>query len=129
MKIGLSFSRCLRDIYEGKVDEDKVLVIISRTMLDPRKDSSWNKVWEGYTQGGHSHPEWKAHADKYDEFRRLAVRLVDSGKLHQPRKFGAAPTRTPYYWLDCVVPIDEIEDIPAVKQAWEHYLMVANLCS
>ena len=31
MKVGLSFSRCLRDIIEGKVEYDNVLVIVSRT--------------------------------------------------------------------------------------------------
>ena len=33
MKIGLSYSRCIRDIVEGKVDINDVLVIISRTDL------------------------------------------------------------------------------------------------
>ena len=31
MKIGLSYSRCVRDIVEGRVDIDDVLVIIART--------------------------------------------------------------------------------------------------
>jgi len=105
------------------------LVIIARTNVDPHNDTHWNLVWDGYTTGGLSNPEWKDHADCYNDFRRLAIRLYDNGKIHQPRQFKSNPPRLPYYWLDCVVPVDELEDLPAVKQAWEHYQMVANLCS
>lgn len=128
MKIGLSFSRCLRDIYEGKVKFSEVIVIVARTNFDPHVDSQWNDIWEGYTRGGWSNPEWSAHIDKYDDFRQLAIDLYDKGRLHQPRKFGAHPFSMPYYWLDCAVPVDEIEEVPALKEAWEHYQMLAGLC-
>ena len=129
MKVGLSFSRCLRDIIEGKVDYDDVLVIVSRTILDPYNDNHWNSIWEGYTTGGYSHPEWKDHKDKNDEFRKLAARLYDCGKLHQPRQFKLGnPVRLPYYWLDLVVPVDDLEELPAVKAIWEQYQIVAGLC-
>lgn len=129
MKIGLSLSRCLRDIYDGKVDESDVLVIITGTDIDPHNDNDWNTIWEGYTNGGLSYPEWAKHKDCYNDFRRLAIRLYDCGRIHQPRQFKAQLPKVPYYWLDCVVPVDELEQLPAVKQAWEHYQMVANLCS
>lgn len=129
MKVGLSFSRCLRDIIEGKVEYDNVLVIVSRTDLDPHNDNHWNSIWEGYTTGGYSHPEWKDHKDKNDEFRKLAVRLYDCGKIHQPRQFKLGnPVRLPYYWLDLVVPVDDLEELPAVKAIWEQYQIVAGLC-
>ena len=38
MKVGLSYSRCVRDIIDGKVDYDDVLVIIARTNFDPHND-------------------------------------------------------------------------------------------
>jgi hypothetical protein len=44
MKIGLSFSRCLRDIVDGKVDIDDVMVIIARTDFDPRVDVEWKDI-------------------------------------------------------------------------------------
>lgn len=128
MKIGLSFSRCLRDIYEGKVDYDEVLVIVARTNFDPHIDKEWNDIWDGYTKGGWSNPEWHEHQDKYAEFRQLAIKLYTEGRIHQPRKFGSHPLRLPYYWLDCAVPVDELESVPAVKEAWEHYQMIAGLC-
>ena len=129
MKIGLSLSRCMRDIYDGKVDESDVLVIVARTDIDPHNDNDWNTIWEGYTNGGLSYPEWAKYKNCYDDFRRLAIRLYDSGRIHQPRQFNAHPSRLPYYWLDCVVPVDELEELPAVKAAWEQYVAVANLCS
>lgn len=129
MKIGLSFSRCLRDIHEGKVSFFDVLVIVARTDFDPRNDKQWQSIWNGYTYGGWSYPEWADYTDKEDEFRKLAVDLYDHGKLHQPRQFGAHPPRLDYHWLDCAVPVDDLENLPAVKEAWEHYQVLAGLCS
>jgi hypothetical protein len=129
MKVGLSFSRCMRDLYEEKVKFDDVLVIVSRTNIDPYNDKHWDSVWEGYTRGGYSHPEWSNYKDKSDDFRKLAARLYDNGKLHQPRKFKLGnPVRLPYYWLDLVVPVEDLEELPAVKAIWEQYQIVAGLC-
>lgn len=129
MKVGLSFSRCIRDIYDGKVDYDNVMVIIARTDFNPHNDTQWNNIWNGYVFGGFSHPEWSNYKDNYDDFRKLAVRLYDSGKLHQPRQFKHGnPVRLPYYWLDLVVPIDDLEDLPALKAVWEQYQILAGLC-
>jgi len=129
MKVGLSFSRCLRDIIEDKVKYDDILVIVSRTNIDPYNDKHWDSIWEGYTRGGYSHPEWANHKDKSDDFRKLAARLYYNGKLHQPRKFRLGnPVRLPYYWLDLVVPVEDLEELPAVKAIWEQYQIVAGLC-
>jgi hypothetical protein len=40
MKIGLSYSRCVRDIVDGIVDIDDILVVITRTDFDPHNDES-----------------------------------------------------------------------------------------
>lgn len=125
MKIGLSFSRCLKDIFEGKVEENDVLVIIARTDLDPHNDNHWNNIWDGYTLGGLSNPEWKDHQDCYVEFRRMAIRLYDGGKIHQPRQFKAHPQRMPYYWLDCVMSPEE--HTPAQQKAWDNYQLITGL--
>jgi hypothetical protein len=39
MKIGLSYSRCVKDIVDGVVDIADVLVIIARTDFDPHDDA------------------------------------------------------------------------------------------
>ena len=131
MKIGLSYSRCVRDIVEGRVDIDDVLVIISRTDFDPQDDDQWRGIWSGYCLGGRSNPEWGNYdfdsKDDEDKFRSVSVDLWKSGKFHQPRKFGAHPSRRQEYWLETVLPDSELESRPAVKDAWDKFQMVAGL--
>ena len=132
MKVGLSFSRCLRDIVEGRVDYVDILVIIARTNFDPHDDDQWQQIWDGYRYGGLSEAEW---ADAEDDtgvtnpeeiYRNVAIQLYNNGKLHQPRQFREAhPPRMPYYWLDCSVPAEERS--PAAQKAWEHYQIISGL--
>lgn len=135
MKIGLSFSRCVRDIVDGKVDLDDVLVIIARTQFNPTSDSQWETIWRGYG-GGHtrgniwSSTEWSAYGDDQEHlFRKVSVNLWDMGKLHQPREFGANPRRLPFYWLEVIPSQDDIDRHPAVKEAYEKFIVLAGLAS
>jgi hypothetical protein len=136
MKIGLSYSRCVRDIVDGKVDINDVLVIISRTDFDPHDDKQWQSIWIGYGGGTISsfsgsffsgaNPEWAGYNDE-DQFRSVSIELWESGKLHQPRKFGAHPKRMPYYWLETILPSDELDSNPAAKKAFEQFQIIAGL--
>ena len=131
MKIGLSYSRCVLDIVEGRVDMDDVLVLITRTDFDPRDDKQWTGIWQGYTLGGMSNPEWANYdlhnKDHEDKFRSVSIMLYEDGKMHQPRKFGAYPRRRPEIWLEAVLPDSELEKNPAAKIAWEKFQTVASL--
>jgi hypothetical protein len=133
MKIGLSYSRCVKDIVDGKVDIDDVLVIISRTDFDPCDADQWRGIWEGYGGGQtfgspYSQPEWIDHpAEDEDRFRSVSIELWEKGKLHQPRKFGAHPSRRPEIWLETVLPSSELENNPAAKMAWEKFQTIAGL--
>jgi hypothetical protein len=138
MKIGLSYSRCIRDIVDGRVDIDDVLIIISRTDFDPHDAEQWQSIWQGYgggTENGysrgffsHSNPEWADYnAEDEDKFRSVSIELWESGKLHQPRKFGAHPSRRPEIWLEAVLPSSELESNPAAKKAWDKFQTVAGL--
>jgi len=128
MKIGLSLSRCMRDILEERVDINDVLVVIARTDVDPHNDAHWKNIWNGYLYGGYSHPEWEGLEDHEEEMRNILVELYDSGKLHQPRQFRKAhPQRLPYYWLDTFAPNEEIAKNPAAKKAWDNYKLIAGL--
>lgn len=129
MKIGFSLSRCLREIYEGKVEENDVLVIIARTDVDPYNDDHWMQIWEGYLYGGLSNPEWAGLEDHEEGMRRLLQELYDDGKIHQPRQFKAHPPRMQYIWLETFTPYDEIANNPTVVKAWEKYKMLAGLSS
>jgi hypothetical protein len=128
MKIGLSLSRCIRDIYEGKVDLDDVLVIVARTNCSNDYDS-WNELWNGYRQQmGLSYPEWIDIPEEDEpKMRDIYSSLFTEGKLHQPRQFGHHPRRLPYYWLETFAPMEEIANNPATIKAWETYKMLAGL--
>jgi hypothetical protein len=130
MKIGFSYSRCVRDIVDGTVSMDDVLVIISRTDFDPTDDDQWAAIWQGYrTRSGFSNPEWM-HAEDGDQqrYRDISIQLWEEGKFHQPRKFGAHPRRTTHIWVDTGPIGHEYYERPdAVKQAWDHYLTLSAL--
>jgi hypothetical protein len=129
MKIGLSYSRCVRDIVDGQVNIDDVLVIITRTDFDPHDDEQWTGIWQGYHQrSGWSIPEWAHYPDEAEaQFRSVSLDLWDQGKLHQPRKFGAHPARRPEIWLEAVLPSSELTRNPAAKDAWDQFQTVAGL--
>jgi hypothetical protein len=133
MKIGLSYSRCVLDIVEGRVDMEDVLVLITRTDFDPRDDAQWQGIWEGYCLGGMSNPEWGNYdfrsKDDEDKFRSVSIMLYDDGKMHQPRQFGAHPRRRPEIWLEAVLPNSELENNPTAKLAWEKFQTIASLSS
>ena len=133
MKIGLSYSRCVRDIVDGKVDIDDVLIIIARTDFDPNDDTQWSGIWDDYGGGqrlggifgGH---EWMDYsAEDEHKFRQVSIDLWKQGKFHQPRKFGAYPARRPEIWLEAVLPSSELQRNPAAKDAWDKFQMVASL--
>ena len=131
MKVGLSYSRCVLDIVEGRVDADDVLVVITRTNFDPHDDGQWAGIWDGYTLGGLSNPEWDNYdfnsKEDEDRFRSVSIMLYDDGKMHQPRKFGARPARRPEIWLEAVLPSSELEKNVAAKDAWDNFQVIAGL--
>lgn len=133
MKVGSSLSRCVKDIYEGVVDIDNVLVIVARTDFDPENDAHWASIWEGYAGGNAvgsiwSNPEWSTiPAEDEQEVRDICVKLKRWGKLHQPRQYGAHPQRLPHYWYDVILTADVVNSNPAAKKAWDNYKMIAEL--
>jgi hypothetical protein len=131
MKIGLSYSRCVLDIVEGRVGIEDVLVLITRTDFDPRDDDQWAGIWEGYCYGGLSRAEWGHYdfnsKDDEDKFRSVSIMLYEDGKIHQPRQFGAHPRRRSEFWLEAVLPDEELDRNPAAKMAWEKFQTVASL--
>jgi hypothetical protein len=138
MKIGLSYSRCIRDIIDGVVDINDVLVLITRTDFDPHDDEQWSSIWIGYGGGtdnaysrgffSQSNPEWAGYHDEA-KFREVSIDLYDSGRMHQPRKFGAHPQRRPEIWLEAVLPSSELETNPAAKKAWDSFQVIAGLAN
>jgi hypothetical protein len=122
MKIGLSLSRCVRDIVEGQVNIDDVLVLIARTDFDPTVPEQWDSIWAGYTS---MNPEW--YDLEHDAVYAVVMDLWNTGRIHQPRKFGYNPPRRREFWLETVLPDSELESRPAVKQAWDQFQILAGL--
>jgi len=133
MKIGTSLSRCVRDIYEGTVDIDDVLVVIARTDVDPENDKQWLNLWRGYAGGDNfigafSSPEWNSiPAEDEQKVRDICVQLKKQGKLHQPRQYGAHPARLNHYWYDAILTEEVIKTNPAAEKAWDNYKLIAGL--
>ena len=131
MKIGLSYSRCILDIVEGRVDIEDVLIVIARTDFDPHDDKQWAGIWSGYCHGGMSRAEWGDYdffnKEDEDKFRSVSIMLWEDGKFHQPRKFGAHPARRAEFWLEAVLPSEELDRNPAAKKAWEKFQTIASL--
>ena len=125
MKIGLSFSRCVRDIVDGTVDINDVLVLITRTDFDPNNDVQWKSIWNGYHW---NNPEWANYPDEDEQkFRDVSLELWNQGKMHQPRKFGAHPLRRSEFWLETCLPDSELVRNPAAKTAWDQFQVIAGL--
>ena len=131
MKVGTSLSRCVRDIFDGVVKQEEILVIVARTDFDPEDDKQWAGIWKGYAGNGEvgmwSAPEWYAHQEHEQEFREICINLKKQGKLHQPRQYGAFPVRMSEYWYDVVLTEQTHQNNPGAKKAWENYKVIAGL--
>lgn len=127
MKIGLSLSRCVLDIYENRINSHDVLVIIARTDINPHNDEQWRDIWIGYHV---NNPEWIHLGDTDEEpLRHLLTELYDSGLIHQPRQFGVRPRRLNYHWLETILFNDDLDRNPSAKKAWEQFQIISGLSS
>jgi len=135
MKIGFSYSRCVRDIVDGVVDINDVLVIVARTNFDPHNNEQWQEIWSGYGGGNGgtgsiwSRPEWASYpAEDEAKFRDISIQLWKQGKLHQPRQFGTNTHSVQQTWVDTEpLESDHYSDPEAVKEAWKNYKILKTL--
>ena len=117
MKIGFSFGRCIRDIVNGVVDFDDVLLIVTRTRIDDLEYLP--EMINEYM----SNPHYLADLDE-DTCLDVAVRLWESGKIHQPLTYGARlhHVTEQHLWMDVVPTATDMD--PGLKEAWEAYRML-----
>ena len=121
MLIGFSISKCVADIVEGTVDSKDVLGIIGRTHFN--LDSLDDLITEYCT---YRH-DW--HHYDIVTLKETVENLYNSGKIHQPRKFGAHPRAVQYgdHWVRVTPEPHELS--PSAKKAYDHYLLLAGLTS
>ncbi len=125
MKIGFSFGRCIRDIVNGTVDYDDVLLIYAATML-LEEEHVENMVKEymhrrNYLQG----------LDE-EECLAVALRLYRHGKVHQPRCFKASPMyiQDAGVWMDLAPTVTgDSQQNELVQKTWRDYQMALKLTS
>lgn len=119
MKVGFSFGRCIRDIVNGEVGVDEIVVIVSSTMIDRDRI-------EGVIDSYMFRDEYLLGLDR-DSCLAVAYQLWDAGLVHQPRNFGRYRTavKESCVWAD-LFPAGDTKD-PMVKDAWNEYRALLGL--
>ncbi len=124
MKVGLSFSKCILDIYHDRVLYEDVFCIVAGTRMESR-DKIESVINSNYG----------TFAD-CQEIIQLAYKLWDEGRIHQPRLFGTGVHAMYGYptalsadlktnWMDLIVA--DYHTHPTVKRAWETYQLALKL--
>ncbi len=120
MKIGFSFGRCVRDIVDGVVDINDVLLVVGRTSMPNREDCEW--VIEHYLSSHY------LRGRDPERCKEVGLALYDSCRVIEPRGVGAHVMQVPgdCVWMDL---FPTVTDVPneAVKQAWEQYRVLIGL--
>jgi hypothetical protein len=134
MKIGTSLGKCVRSILAGEVKEEDVLFIVANTMAPDLEKLMGVIEQYYYMYQGSSNPRERAYdMSEYDldDAKAIATRLMESGKLHQPRCVGASVFGSAHSlrdtWYD-IVP-SAVSDSESVREAWNHYTMIKQLAS
>jgi hypothetical protein len=119
-KIGFSLGRCLRDLVNGKVHIDQVVVIVCRTRITNEEQlRACIKAYhrrDGYLVG----LEW-------DKCWPTAKQLWDRCLLFQPRLSGARALVVPedYVWMNLIPEAHERD--PVTSYALNKYLVALKL--
>lgn len=131
MKIGTSLGKCVKDILDGHVRYDDVFFIVTNTNC-PTLEQLIGVIEEYYyenqgAKGPRASYDLSAHS--LATATKLAQRLMEDGKLHQPRAVGKAFWGNAHSlrdtWYD-IVP-SPTSDNESVREAWNHYTMIRNL--
>ncbi len=89
-KVGLSLSFCVGDILRGKIKEEEVKEIITGTNASPEQ---WDELMKNYKES-----YWRENPE---EGEAIARRLLDAGKIRQPRQEGkAAHNIAAGHWIE-----------------------------
>jgi hypothetical protein len=136
MKIGTSLGKCVKDILDGHVRYEDVFFIVTNTNCPTLKHllgviEEYYYDNKGATGRGAAY-DLSAHS--LSTACAIAQRLMEDGKLHQPRcvatgMYGSARNSHDLQdtWYDIVPsPTSESE---SVREAWNHYTMIRKLAA
>jgi hypothetical protein len=125
MKIGFSYGRCVRDIVNGLVNFDEVLLIYAATCITTEQ-----QVVGVMASYGH-HRDYLLGLDQ-EACKEVALRLWHSGKIHQPRVNGHSVRRIAEsgVWMDLAPTLtNDGQQSELVQKAWRDYQMALKLSS
>lgn len=120
-KIGFSASRCVHDIVSDKVSIEDVVMITTGTMCESLEQ--WIKVMEAYAEMDEWDQRSLAGLD-IEAVRQVATELWESGKIHQPRNYGAYRRSSPWVWMDVVHTKEDRDSNPMLQKAWAQAQMI-----
>jgi hypothetical protein len=129
--IGTSLGQCLKSILSGEVSEKDVLLIVTATSA-PTFERYMQVVDQYYAKGNYyvkDPTKYEATDCSEEDYKSLAIRLWEKGKIHQPHTFpdhwGASNGIRGQTWLQ-VVPTNQ-NTTPAVVNAYAEYKMLDSL--
>ena len=93
--VGLSLSKCIDDILDGKVLEQEVIGIASGTTAKNLNEIEW--VCQHYSERWSDGGKYKARGE---QGIAIAMRLFQAGKVYQPRLEGHSISRRNGWWRD-----------------------------
>ena len=120
MKIGFSFGQCIRDIVQGKVKTEDVIVIVAGTRIETLEQL------EVIVRDYMYRADYLLGLDE-KECYSVASHLWDTGKIHQPRIHGTHRRSVPAdcVWAD-VLPSPATSNA-SLQEAWDHYRLLVDL--
>lgn len=123
--IGTSLGRCLSSILLGEVSSDQVFLISTGTRSETKEQ--YLSIVKQYYQDSYHGFNYDLSPWRWEEVEELAVTLWNSGKIHQPRNFGASPLFPAGFelWFEIIPP--HILANPAAKDLWEKLKVVSRL--
>lgn len=130
MKIGTSLGKCVRSILAGEVAEADVLFIVSNTRAPDlaRLMDVIDEYYYSYQGAGGRGAAYDMSGYELDDAQAIATRLMESGKLHQPRCVGASVFGNAHAltdtWYDIMPSSGSSE---SAKNAWDAYVMMSKL--
>lgn len=132
MKIGTSLGKCVKSLLDGQVEYEDVMFVVSNTMCPDL--TRLQQVIEQYYyeyQGHVRHGDYDMSAHSLEDAQAVAQRLLQDGKLHQPRCVGNQVWGNSHSlkdtWYDLMP--SKHSDSDAVQQAWSHYVMIRQLAT
>ena len=133
MKIGTSLGKCVKDLLDGHVRYEDVFFIVTNTNC-PTLEQLLRVIEDYYydNQGARGRgASYDLSAHSLASATKLAQRLMEDGKLHQPRAVATGMYGNAHAlkdtWYD-IMP-SPTSDNESVREAWNHYTMIKNLAA